>query len=266
MSRTFVSSSFSYFVRTDGSDSNSGLVDSAGGAFKTYGRAMAAVAALDFNNLTVTVSAGNESGVKTFAESIVVPQLVGGGQLVIQGNGSSANTILSPASGDGIQGRQVGNTQVNIDKIKIVASSGNGVQALGQSSFNIKGVDFGTCDSAHMSAHDNQATILVLNNASGLKISGGASAHLWAQAGAVIFYERNAPVLSGVPAFSSAFALATANAYIQASYINYSGSGATGRKYFANRGGVITLLVTDPVSDPFPGDLDGVADAPGYYG
>ncbi|HEY4248076.1 MAG TPA: hypothetical protein VGM64_14590 [Lacunisphaera sp.] len=261
MSRTFVTSSFSYFVRTDGSDSNTGLVDSAGGAFSTYGRAMTAVAALDFNNLIVTVCAGTESGVKTFSEDIVVPSLVGGGQLWITGNGSSANTVLS-ATGDGIQGRQVGATSVNIDKIKIVSSSGNGVQALGQSIFNIKGVNFGACGSAHMSAHDNQSTILVLNNTTGLTISGGASAHLWAQAGAVIFYESNSPTISGSPAFSSAFALATANAYIQASANTYTGS-ATGLQYFVNLGAMIAVLS----GGNFPTSTAGAADTAsfGYY-
>ncbi|MEQ1942181.1 DUF2793 domain-containing protein [Mesorhizobium sp. VNQ89] len=62
-----------YYVRADGSDSNDGLADDAGGAFLTIGRANQAIGQIDFNGYAVTI----DLGAGTFAEQVDVPVVVG---------------------------------------------------------------------------------------------------------------------------------------------------------------------------------------------
>jgi hypothetical protein len=59
---TLVTADLDLFVRSDGSDSNDGLTDTAGGAFLTLARAMEEVANYDFQNLySVTINVGDGS-------------------------------------------------------------------------------------------------------------------------------------------------------------------------------------------------------------
>ena len=62
-----------YYVRTDGSDSNDGLTDLPGGAFLTIQKAVEAVAALDLStyNVTIQVGAGTYPGTITLTGPFV---------------------------------------------------------------------------------------------------------------------------------------------------------------------------------------------------
>lgn len=83
-----------YFVRPDGSDSNTGLADTPGGAFLTIPRALAVASGLDFNTYNVTIKLADG----TYPQ-IVAPPIVGNGVLWIVGNTASPSSVVIASSG-----------------------------------------------------------------------------------------------------------------------------------------------------------------------
>jgi hypothetical protein len=87
--RELLTADRTYYVRTDGSDSNTGLANTAGGAFLTLQHAAdVAEGELDFGGYAVTI----QLGTGTFAGAKFGPTM-GGGFLQVIGNGS-ANTFI----------------------------------------------------------------------------------------------------------------------------------------------------------------------------
>jgi hypothetical protein len=83
-----------YYVRTDGSDSNTGLANTSGGAFLTIGHAIGVASRLNLNGYTLTISVG----AGTFTGGIAlqtVAGLFGPYQFVIEGAGTGSTTITS---------------------------------------------------------------------------------------------------------------------------------------------------------------------------
>jgi hypothetical protein len=115
--REILTAARTYYVRTDGSDSNNGLTNSSAGAFLTISHAMLIVSRLDFNGWGVTVSIGNG----TYNESVTVPVAVGASansELIITGTLSTIiNGQFSSYAGStptSIQGITLNNTGGNI--------------------------------------------------------------------------------------------------------------------------------------------------------
>ncbi|WP_340034044.1 hypothetical protein [Paenibacillus sp. FSL H3-0302] len=82
-----------YYVRTDGSDSNNGLANTAAGAFKTITKAISFIPQIVNHAVTVNVAAG------TYSEVISLSGYSGGGSITIQGDtvASSSRTIQAIA-------------------------------------------------------------------------------------------------------------------------------------------------------------------------
>lgn len=71
-----------YYVRTDGSDSNNGLSNTAGGAFKTIGKAVSMLPQIINHEVTINVAAG------TYAETVSLFGFSGKGVLYLNGDTS----------------------------------------------------------------------------------------------------------------------------------------------------------------------------------
>lgn len=93
--RARLSANRTYYVRTDGSDSNNGLANTSGGAFLTIQKAIDVALALDISIYAVTITIG----AGTFAQNLVIN---GQGNTRITLSGAGTTTIIGAGSGVGI--------------------------------------------------------------------------------------------------------------------------------------------------------------------
>jgi len=89
--RETLSADRTYYVRTDGSDSNDGLTDSAGGAFLTAGKANTVVATIDKNGYDITV----QFGAGTWNEDIIINTGIGDGEVTWKGTLTLLEAVTS---------------------------------------------------------------------------------------------------------------------------------------------------------------------------
>lgn len=122
--REVLTANRTYYVRTDGSDSNNGLADTSGGAFLTIQKAVNVARALDLSIYTVTISIG--SG--TFAENVTINSFVGGSgtQCIIQGAGRTSTTI---GSGSGTAITVSGSAVVSMGGFTVATGASIGINA-----------------------------------------------------------------------------------------------------------------------------------------
>ncbi|ASA24308.1 hypothetical protein [Paenibacillus donghaensis] len=69
-----------YYVRTDGNDSNNGLANTTGGAFRTIGKAISVIPQIVNHAVTINVAAG------TYAEVVTIQGFFGSGRLDLLGD------------------------------------------------------------------------------------------------------------------------------------------------------------------------------------
>jgi hypothetical protein len=87
-----------YYVRTDGNDSNTGLVNNSGGAFLTIQQAVNIVATLDINDKNIVIQVADG----TYTGAVTLKNVVGqgtAGQLIIQGNTGNISGVLINVTG-----------------------------------------------------------------------------------------------------------------------------------------------------------------------
>lgn len=219
-----------YYVRTDGSDGNSGLVNSSSGAFATIQKAIDTTLTLDLGGHGVTI----QVGAGTYTQGANVPQPFIGGIVTLLGDTTTpSNVVISPTAATCIHTTLKSSLSVGGFRLT-TTSSGDGLQAENNSVINVVGkMEFGAVAGRHMSAFSS-----VINVAADYVISGGASAHVLAADLSTINDYFRAVTLAGTPAFSTAFAVADRLADMLLHGNTYSGS-ATGVRYAANSNSVI---------------------------
>jgi hypothetical protein len=236
--RAVLTANRTYYVRADGSDSNTGLANTSGGALLTIQKAVDVASALDLGGIyTVIIQVG--AGTYTAATSIYA-NMVGqqnASQLYIRGDTTtpsnclvnvSNNTpfVIWPGARCRIAGFKLQNTGVYSNQI---TNFGGYVE--------IGAMDFGSSQAAHLGASVGG----VVNLDADYTISGGAAAHMDAGGGSQWVNVAKTITLTGTPAFSTAFAVFTTGAIIQCNAVTFSGS-ATGARYAASNGGIINTL------------------------
>lgn len=241
-----------YYVRTDGSDSNNGLANTSGGAFLTWQKAWDTILTLDLNGFNVTVQAGD--GTYTGTLSIQSPQI--GGLVTFQGNsGTPANVVLSTSS-----------AAINVNcpcplitfkDFKITTSGGDCLDVQGGASVAISGLNFGTCA-------DGQIRVIgpgFLTIAGNYTITGGGTAHWLTQLNGAINGNTKTITLTGTPAFSW-FARCETAGLINFYQPTFSGS-ATGSRYAVTQNSVINVYGGS--TSLFPGNSAGSTSTGGQY-
>lgn len=234
-----------YYVRTDGSDSNNGLANTAGGAFLTKQKAIDVVMnTLDLNGHNVTIQVGNGSygaGVQVLAP------WVGKGTVALIGNTGTPSLCTVSISGLACFYAENG-ASLSVSGFKVVNSSGEGVYAQTGAKITVGPMEYGACANSHVTVGGGGFVNLTAN----YTVTGGGTSHLHAGSiGAITSSVINATLI-GTPNFSSYFAGA-AEGTITCKDITFSGA-ATGPTHLAHKNGVID---THPAFAALPGNVAG---------
>lgn len=256
-SREFLLAARTYYVRTDGNDSNNGLTNSAGGAFLTWQKACDVVSnTLEFNGNSVTIQNGN-SGAYTVGMGI--SPWFGGGSLTIDGNGGSIT--YNNSGGIRTSGAFSGPLTV---KGFTLSTSVNGTAighgAAGQLIIGT-GMNFGTAAGGDQITCQGPGSVISCN--SSYTVSGGARMHMYAALGGVIdMYFGGSGVVTTISAniaYSLAFAYCESGGNIQQiTGLRTFALGAftvTGTRYGVNGGCAISTQGGGP--NYFPGTVAG---------
>ncbi|MER8806017.1 hypothetical protein [Mesorhizobium australicum] len=211
-----------YYVRSDGNDSNTGLVNNSGGAFLTVQKAIDTAVTLDLSTFAVTI----QVGAGTWTGAIAAKSYVGAGPITLQGDTvTPANVTISRTSANCIDASSVRGKWV-VTGFKLAAgTSGYGITAIA-SQIDIGVVEFGACATAHLNVEQG-SIVTFLNN---YTISGASTRHWFVTTGALIQCAGKTITLTGTPAFSSAFLIASRGGGALISGNTFAGS-ATGTRY-----------------------------------
>jgi len=255
--REVLTANRTYYVRTDGSDSNNGLANSAAGAFLTIQKGLDVTATLDLNNYVVTIQVADG----TYSESVGVPQFTGAdnsvNNVILLGNTTTPASCIISTAGDCLSPYSA--SYITIKGFKLVSSGSNGLLVGYNSIVSIYEMDFGACSAAQIACYDGGRVYVQAN----YTISGSATTHVdsWG-AGGHISGSGKTITLTGTPAFSSAFAKAGLVGVVNYTSMTFSGS-ATGSRYNAYDNGVIQ---TDGGgASYFPGNSAGATSNGGQY-
>lgn len=248
-----------YYVRTDGSDSNTGLVDSAGGAFLTIQKAIDVVfETLDLGGFDVTIDVGN--GTYTGAVSATSPQ-VGAGTITISGDTTTPSNVVLSVADSCIT--VSGGTKLSVQGLKLQNTAGWAcINADADGFVTITGkMEFGASTSQrHISATAGGKVFAV-----GIEeiTSGSAVAHYSVASGGYIQILFPTWTLSGTPAFSTAFAHSeSAGVMLIPASAGTTGT-ATGKRYNVVTNGVVNT--GGGGASYFPGNAAGTTATGGQY-
>lgn len=247
-----------YYVRSDGSDANDGLSDSAGGAFLTVQKAVDSAATLYCGPYTVTV----QIGAGTFNEGtyLYVP---GNGnlRLVLAGAGASDTTIAGTTYGIQISGA----CQVTLRDLKLVGASVTFWARYGAQVFLRGTLEFGT-GSARLIGADNGAYVEALSCT--IRIGVANSAYfLYATGGGHIYFGSGVTVATTEPVTFTATVSSTLTAIAQiiASQVSWdeTNGAISGARYFAT--GNAVLNTAGGGASYIPGSTAGSTATGGQY-
>lgn len=245
-----------YFVRTDGNDANTGLVNNAGGAFRTINRAIAVVlGTLDLAgfDVTIQVAAG------TYAENVIgaSPQ-VGAGVISIVGD--TANPANCVIAGPGASFVARGLFRPTLRGFRLQPGAGLfGLACDGAGSkIRFADIDFAGAPNFHVYCFE-AGQIEAIGN---YRISTGANKFVLATDTGSYFVSFGRTVtIVGTPALGI-FAHVEALGGCQFGGCTFVG-GSTGYRYYASKNGVLHTYGASATY--LPGNVAGATDTGGLY-
>jgi len=259
--RTVLSANRTYFVRTDGSDANTGLANNAGGAFLTWQKAVDTAAGLDFNGFVVEIRAG-QTGV-TFTTGCIVPPMTGqkdDTDFVLTGDATTPSNVLMSVSA-GIAFQFVGGARGLVQGFEIRATGAGviGINPDGMGTTVVSGnLVFGPSAAGQHIKITDGAYYFVNND---YAITGGAADHIYVDGYGQLLVPTGIPnkvvTLTGTPAFTDAFVAVINYGKVEAHKFTFSG-GATGKRYDAQGFGMIWVGGAGG-STFFPGNAAGTS-------
>jgi len=243
-----------YYVRTDGSNSNTGLANTAGGAFLTIQYAIDHVATLDTSIYQVTISVQDA----TWTENLVLAQPVGAIAPILRGNTTTpANCLLDPPAGHCIAASGK-NIRWTIEGFKFQGGTGGSNIYLFGANITLGVNDWGATGGGISWTVSSQAYLLCNVNQT---ISAGQAVGFIYNDNARIDWTGGTVTLSGTPDFSAfCYTRSCGTTYISGT--TFSGS-ATGSRYNVILNGAI---ITDLAGATYlPGNAAGTTSTGGQY-
>ncbi len=234
--RELLTAARTYYVRTDGSDTNNGLADTSGGAFATMQKALDVVGTLDLSIYDVTVQVG--AGTYTAGVSLS-GAFVGAGAVTLRGDPTTPTNVIISTTGSHCISASGDGAHLNVSGFKLqTTTSGSCLSAGKGARISVTGaIEFGTCATYHCAADASNIDLTSIS----YKISGGAGVHFASVSGANISAVNCTVTLTGTPAFATAFAYATSLSMVVSLLMTYSGS-ATGKRYDISGNSVVNTF------------------------
>jgi hypothetical protein len=260
--REVLTANRTYYIRTDGSDSNNGLIDSVGGAFLTPQKFIDIASSIDNNGYTITGQFAD--GTYSLGSTcITLKSFLGSADIILKGNtGNSSSVVFTGTNPDGIiQGYNV-NGAYDFQYIKFT-NTGNGHIFNAQTKTVIRhgNCNFGSVGTGWHCVSANNALITNTDsagNARNCTISGGSSGFMLLFGAGVQEFVASTLTLSGNPSFG-AFCACSGTSYVNFYGTTISGS-ATGKRYDVSSNGVISSSGVT-----LPGNSAGTTSTGGQY-
>lgn len=242
-----------YYVRTDGNDSNNGLANAAGGAFLTIQKAVDTVAALDLGIDDVTIMVGTG----TWTATTTLKTLVGAGKVVIRGiNANTTGTVITGTTAC-FKGTYVGAYEFQHMTLGANAATGVCIDISGGGAV----ARWGSVNFAVASEHVRTFAGAYAEAIGAYTISGGGSNHISTYETGALRVVSVTVTLLGTPSFSNAFALSSRVGSLLVFGVTFSGD-AIGPRYVVSGNSVI---YTGAGATYLPGNQAGTADTGGQY-
>jgi hypothetical protein len=253
--RELLTADRTYYVRTDGSDSNDGLTNNSGGAFLTIAKAIDAAVALDPSIYTITI----QVGAGTWTTAITLKHHIGTNAIILQGDtGTPANVTISTTGVSAITAQNVWSPWT-VQGFKVQTTTiGYGFNIV-TSRVAISQIEFGAMASGY--SHINAQQGARVNITSNYTYSGNAAVHWNLDYGATLFAAGLTITASGSRAFTF-FAQARNLSLIVCNNNTFVGT-TTGTRYNVSNNAVIDTLGGG--ANYLPGNAAGAASAGGQY-
>jgi hypothetical protein len=252
--REVLTANRTYYVRTDGNDSNTGLVDSAAGAFLTIQKAVDIVLELDLSGYSVLIQISD--GTYTSGINVLRPFI--GGHVTVQGNMTTPSSVSLALPGSGNVVVVTNGGHLTVQGLKVSNSgAGAGLYASAGGFINANTMDFGAVMGDHIEAAD-QGKISIFNTT--YTISGSGSSHWHAHCGNITD-AYNTITITNTPAFVNYFA-GIAYGSIQCQNNTFTGL-ATGKRFLIHYLGFILTATNDLTY--LPGNASGALESGGQY-
>ena len=248
--REVLTANRTYYVRTDGSDSNNGLANTSGGAFLTIQKAVDAVAALDISIYDVTIKCG--PGTRT--APVTLKKLTGSGTASLEGDVTTPSNCTQSVTGGQCFTMEPGAIWKMRGFKLSTTTSGYPIScsATGCGLTLDGNMEFGAAASYHIVVSTGGSCKMT----SSYTISASATNHILVQTGGILFYTPGAVTLSGSPAWSAAFISVTSGGLVSTAGATFTGA-ATGKRFDATLNGVINTFGGG--ANYFPGNVAGTA-------
>lgn len=247
--REVLTANRTYYVRTDGSDSNDGLSDTAGGAFATIQKAIDVVASLDISIYDVTIQLADG----TYTTSNILKSPLGSGLVIIEGNTTTPGNVIISTVDNCFSCSNSCNYK--IQGLRLTCTNGHGISLSSPTALvSINKLEFHTIAYSHISCTNGS----VLTAVGDYAITGGAGhAHWYAIGTAAVSVANKTITITNTPNFAAAFAWCDRGfGYFDVWSNTFTGS-ATGKRYDLNRNTV--CFVNGAGTSYFPGNVAGTA-------